>query len=120
MEKDRMPGGWKIASALLGFVVLVGLGWAGWLQGRIDKTDAQIHIVQTQMNAENKERSESQRKTDVSIENIKGKLDSLEKNVERVEKGQEKIKDQLEKNAVEQQRLNNNLEQLLRQRGRTP
>lgn len=126
-DRDRMPGGWKIASALLGFVVIVGLGWAGWLHSRIDKAESQVHLVQTQVTAENKERAEGQRKTDVSITEIKGEVQTIRKDVERIEKGQEKIqqqqdqiKEELRKNANQQERLNSNLEQILRQRGRTP
>lgn len=107
-DRDRMPGGWKVAGSLLGFLTAIALLWLAWLNSVVQSIDPRM----AQLKAE---AAEAQRKTDVSVEQIKGEVKVIQKNVEQIEKNVERI----ERGQQQSQEGIHKILNELRQRGRT-
>src|SRR5262245_38574104 len=118
-EPDRMPGPWKIATALLGALSTIIVGVFFWLNGSIADAKKDVVEVRTQLIAESKERASGQSKTDNTVTEIKGKVDKIDGDVKRIEEGLKDVKREQEKNRDEQRQNFDRLLDAVERRGRS-
>ena len=100
------PNAWKIVGSLLGILLTIVLLWIGYVHSGLAANDAKIVQVKGEVQQESKERAEERRKSDVATQEIKGKVESIQEDIKRIERSQKDNKDEI---------LNE-----LRRRGRTP